>query len=193
MNPEPVEQPQVKAAESIGDAANAAAAIDGSGKPEFRLQNGVVLELKPVPPIAIREAALQKPPPQVPTVFIEDKGREEQNPNDPDYHKAMQQYAFDQLYRITDVLLLLGTGIVSIPDDVFPVESDEWVEQLAALAIDVPPFNNKYARYLSWLRLYAICSEYEVGYILGNVTAMSGVTEVEVQRAAASFRDRARR
>lgn len=181
---------QISEAPSIEAAANVAASIDGSGRPTITLGNGVILELKPVPPIAIREAAMQSSPPVVPRVFIEDKGREEENPNDPGYLRALQRYAFEQLYRATDVIMLMGTGLKYCPPTVFNIDSDEWVEQLQALSIEIPPFTNKYARYLAWLRLYAITSELEVGFILGKVTALSGVTELEVQRAAASFRNR---
>lgn len=181
------------AVDSIRDAANVVSGIEGGGRIRFRLSIGALLEFKSVPPIAIREAALSIRPPSVPTVFMEDKGREEENPNDPDYIRAMQKYAFEQLYRVSDVLMLLGTSIVRpLPDDVIPPESDEWMEPLEAIGIPLPEKTreNKHIRYLSWLRLYAIRTEMEAGYIMGRITAMSGVTEVEVQRAAAAFRDR---
>lgn len=187
------EMTHIPEAPAIEDAATVASSIAGSGENLFELQNGVVLELKPVPPIAIREAAIKHPPPKVPVVFIEDKGREEENPNDPAYMREVQRYVLEQLYRVTDVIMLLGTSIRHVPEGVQRPEDEEWVSMLEALAIDLPPFNNKYARYLSWLRLYAITSEIESGYILGRVTALSGVTEVEVQRAAAAFRDRSGR
>ena len=47
---------------------------------------------------------------------------------------------------------------------------------------------NKYQGYLAWLRLYACVAESDVVRILRNVTGLSGVTEEEVQRAAAAFR-----
>lgn len=178
---------------SIADVAAVASALDGSGRNGFRLSIGAILRFKSVPPIALREAALQVKPPPVPVVFMEDKGRKEENPNDPDYLRAMQLYALEQLYRVGDILMLLGTELVTpVPDGVTPPESDDWIEPLEALGLPLPARlrENKHVRYLTWLRLYAMRNEQEIGYIMGRIVSLSGVQEVEVQRAAAAFRDR---
>lgn len=184
---------RISAVQSIEDAVSAASSLDGSGRIGFTLSTGVVLRLKSVPPLAIREASLSIRPPAIPTVYMEDKGREEENANDPDYLQAMNRYALEQLFRVSDVLMLLGTSIVGeVPEGVFGPDSDEWMEPLEALGIALPENvrTNKHVRYLAWLRLYAVRSEQEVAYLMGRIASLSGVTEVEVQRAAAAFRDR---
>ena len=50
----------------------------------FRLSSGVVLKIKPVPPLLIRQAVAKIKRPKPPVIFLEDKGVEEENPDDPE-------------------------------------------------------------------------------------------------------------
>jgi hypothetical protein len=174
------------ATEVIAEAAQVASSLNGGRGGTVRLGNGVVLKLRPVAPLAIREAAIRGNPPQIPIVHLADKDRDEPNPNDPDYLRANQEYAARQLFQVSDVLMLMGSEFVSAPDDVFPPTSDEWADMLRSTGMEIDT-SNKYTRYLSWLRLYALTSEGELSQVLAGVVRLSGVTEVEVQRAAAAF------
>lgn len=151
------------------------------------LRNGVVLKLHPVPPLAIREAALLVPPPQVPVWISPDKDREEPNPNDPDYLAALEKHKHEQAFRVSDTIHLLGTSVESIPDGIDPPESDVWISKLEAIGIKVDR-ENEHKRYLSWLRLYAYTSQADISMVTAFATRLSGTTEEEVQRAAAAFR-----
>src|SRR5437016_985353 len=51
----------------------------------FYAKNGLVLRLKRVSRLVIVEAGRKIPVPRPPTMYIEEKGREEENPDDPDY------------------------------------------------------------------------------------------------------------
>lgn len=170
------------------EAAQAASSVT-SGTNEYTLSSGVIVRLKPVPPLAMREAAIQAVPPRPPMVHIEDRDQDIENPNDPDYLKALEEYQTKQLYLVSDVMMMLGVDIIHVPEDVFPVESEEWSEMLAAVGIAIPEqaVSNKYARRLTWMRLYAARSETDIATILARIIALSGVTELEVQRAAAAF------
>ena len=180
--------PGLSAVEAITQAAQVAAQLTARAvSPTLTLTNGIVLNCRAVPPLAIREAQISQPAPRPPVLMNEAKGREEENPNDPDYIAAVQVHAAHQLSRVSDTMMLLGTAVASLPEWAAAPESDEWIEPLEALGIVINR-ENKYQRYLAWLRLYACVAESDVVRILRNVTGLSGVTEEEVQRAAAAFR-----
>lgn len=172
-------------------AAAAAAAERAEAPPElYTLSSGAVLRFKPVPPLAIREASLSVPLPAVPMVKLEDREELEPNPNDPDYLEAIAEREAKQFYVIGELLMMVGTEIASLPDNVEPIESDEWLEPFTlglGMKIDV---SNKYKRKLAWLRLYAIRTETEVTEVMFGITRITGTLELEVQRAAAAFRSR---
>lgn len=180
--------PPLRVVDVTREAAQAASSVT-SMLNEYTLSSGVVVRIKPVPPLAMREAAIQTQPPRPPMVHIEDRDQEIENPSDPDYLKALEEHQMKQLYLVSDVMMMLGVDIIHVPDDVFPVESEEWSEMLTAVGIPIPEqsVTNKYARRLTWMRLYAARSESDIAAILTRVIALSGVTELEVQRAAAAF------
>src|SRR3990167_1584507 len=94
----------------------------------FTASNGVVLKLHKVPRMIIAEAGRAMKYPKPPVVFIEDKGREEENPNDPDYIEQVSDINWRRGKLAVDTHLALGTSIISIPQEVYPPESDEWHE-----------------------------------------------------------------
>ena len=59
---------------------------------EFVTKNGVILKLHKVKRALVKDAASTIDPPRVPTVYIEDKERMEENPNDPGYVAALRMY-----------------------------------------------------------------------------------------------------
>lgn len=176
------------AARLLSEAAEVVAAVvDGEEKDRVTLSNGIVLKLRPVPPLAIREIALRFAPPPVPVVWIGDKERSEPNPNDPDYLAAMTRYTNDQIYRVADVSISLGTAVESVPDYLERPEADGWIDELEAVGITVDR-ENRHKRYLAWLRYYAINSTADLTRVMRGVTLLAGVTEEEVQRAVRAFR-----
>lgn len=151
------------------------------------LSNGIVLKIKSVPPLLIRRALMQLRKPEPPTVFLEEKGRDEPNPNDPRYLDALDQWIEAQNTAALNVMLLCGTAVESVPDDVPAHTSDDWIEKLAALDITVN-VSNQAARYLTWLQTVA-CESSEDLQLLGSaVGRSSGLMEGDVNRAVDSFR-----
>lgn len=172
---------------SIESASKVAEILKNRWVDRAQLRNGIVLKLSPVPPLAIREAAILTPPPRVPMWISPDKEREEPNPNDPDYLAALDRYSAEQSFRVADTIHLLGTAIEHVPDGIDRPEDDGWIDRLDSLGIKVDR-DNPHKRYLSWLRLYAYSSKVDISMVTALTTRLSGVTEEEVQRAAASFR-----
>lgn len=156
-------------------------------KDGLTLSNGIVLRLKPVAPFAVRQAALGIPDPKVPRVFIEDKGREELNPNDPDYLAAVDDVRVERISAVTTLMFMAGTEVISVPDGTSGPEDDDWIDMLEAAGLTIDR-TNKYKRYYQWLAWYA-ASEVDISLIVAGVSAISGVREEDVQKAIAGFRD----
>lgn len=168
--------------------AAAQARRDGQQMPEtVELSNGIVFRVKPVPPLAIRQATMRVAKPQVPKVLIKEKDREEENPSDPTYLEEMEAYEEATSLAALDAVLLLGTKVESLPEGIFPDKEDEWVEDLRFLGIEFDTENPR-ARYLAWLRFYAIGSDEDLVRLLAGPMAMAGVKEGDVAEAVASFR-----
>lgn len=118
---------------------------------------------------------------------IEDKDRVEENPNDPDYIRALQVHSIRQLELAVDVLLLLGTTLLTRPDGEQGPEDSDWYERLTDLGLEVN-IENKSQRYLSWLRMYALARDDDMSEVVAAVISRAGVSEVAVADALLAFR-----
>lgn len=186
-------------------AVGAAEALSGAKRvDELRLGNGVLLRIKPVPPLAMRTAALAVPQPQPPRVWIATKGTDkndpndrgwEANPDDPDYRIAVQQWMTDSDEAALRVALILGTEIIEVPDGIVGPDSDDWIAQIdgvfAASGVTGPPLRREpeAARYLDWLRYYAIPSDEDLFLLTRVLLTTTVVTEEALRDALAAFRN----
>jgi hypothetical protein len=180
--------------ESIDVVARAVDRITRHGRfADFELSNGIILTLKPVPPFLLQAVMGEFKDPEVPVVFMQEKGRDEPNPNDPEYIKAMEEVSAKQDKAINDFLLSVGTDVKSIPEGYFPPESDEWIKQIE-FASEISGANiyvdkeNPIKRYLYWLRFYAIETGFDSAVINTIAYSLGGIREGEVQEVIDSFR-----
>lgn len=125
-------------------------------------------------------------------MFIEEKGREEENPNDPAYIDALAEYATAVTLAVSNVLLVLGTQLESVPEDMFRPEDSGFLELMQTLDFKVSADNSS-ARYLAWLQFYALVTDEDITKTIAGARAASGLTDEEVSAAAESFRDRKER
>lgn len=154
------------------------------------LSNGVVLKLKPVAPLAIREAALRVPRPKPPIVQIHQngvEGREEQNLSDPDYVAAVASFENEQQMAVANIMFLMGTEVISVPDGFPRPEDDGWIDDLEIVGVTVNR-ENKRARYLAWLKFNALVATDDIKNTSNGISEMSGTREAEVADAALAFR-----
>ncbi len=156
------------------------------------LSCGVVLRFKPVPSLAIREAAMRIEAPAVPVIHLEDKGRDEENPNDPAYLQAVAEFEAARAMVANDVILLLGTEVVSVPEGVAALQDQDWIQDLQLLGIEFDP-DHPGARKLAWLKFYVLRTDEDSVKALMGPMRSAGVGEADVAKATASFRDRAER
>ena len=160
------------------------------------LTNGIVLTLKLVAPLLISDAARRIPKPPVPTVYSEEKNRDEENPTHPDYLEALVMWRGERDEAGLSVALIMGSSVSSIPDGLHGPDSDEWIDEIEAsyAAIDMEPpkidRERPSSRYLSWLRLYALPTEEDIVRISRILTSSVAVSEEDVREAVDAFRSR---
>jgi hypothetical protein len=153
---------------------------------EIVLSTGIVLELRPVPPFAIRRASQSIERPEVPKAWIENKERWEENPNDPAYAEALEDYERLVYEATVNLAMIVGSHVASIPDGYYGPDDEQWIEELEAAGITVDG-SNPSRRKLSWLLYYAMATPDDITGITARVLDRAGLREVEVAMAIASF------
>lgn len=167
---------------------------DAQRPDRFVSSTGIVFKLKAVPPLLIMDAqrSLTEPtPPRLPN-FDKGEGADaplEENPNDPTYVRELNAYN-SQLGELSNAIFLTrGTELISVPEDVESVESEEWSDEVKEFAgLDVPKVGRR--RYYAWLKYVALTSLDDFQGLLTKLTSLGGITqESDVAEAEKSFRN----
>jgi len=167
----------------------AASAVEEVQDDTLTLQSGVVLRLKPISPGLLRRAAAKIPELEVPRVYLDEKQREEENPNDPRYLQALGERSEKQALAQMDVAILYGTTVESIPEGGLNSESD-WAQPfIEDEIISEDDLGSPRKRYLNWMLYYALRGSDEAR-LFARIIALCGLTEAEVAEVMASFRSR---
>ena len=119
------------------------------------------------------------PSPTVPMVFIEDKGREEENPNDPDYRAALAVWNANAVMRMFNALVVSCLTIKELNSAYDPYGED--FEDFL-VAVELEPVKGKLPRFLQWIQTYALIKE-ESRQLTEWMMALAGVTEEDVAEA----------
>lgn len=179
---------QTKRAVAAAEAQAAEAGRQNQSEEEITLQNGIVLKLKTVPAAMVRRVATKVEKPKIPRTDA-GKGREEENPTDPEYLDRMDEYHYVVGEATVNVILSMGVEVISVPENMSKIEDDDWTEALEFFEVDKDyDLSTKIGRKLAWLSYYAIAGEPEWLVVLGKISAMIGMTEAEVASAIESFR-----
>lgn len=152
------------------------------------LSTGVKLELFKPSLLAIREVERQvnanKPKP--PEIYLEDKERSEENPDDPDYINELNAWQADGTERQFSIALVTGSKINYVPNDIPGLDSEEWHGILSV--VNVPLGKSTQERYIQWTKYVAAPTAMDFGSILIRLLSLVGVREEEVAEAVESFR-----
>lgn len=160
---------------------------------EFTLSNGIILALKPVPPLLIQAISQEFEQPAPPKVWMEEKGRDEENPNDPEYAKLIEKLEEEQNQAVNDLLLGVGTSIKFVPEGFFRPEEDGWVQKVkfaASIAhkeLEIEEAD-EIKRYLCWLRFYAFETSGDAALAVNLTLQLGGIREGEITEVLESFR-----
>lgn len=153
----------------------------------FKCKTGVVLKMRPIQRWILRERLSQIEEPQPPIVFIESKGRDEPNPADPDYVKAVNEFNAEITRTMANLVIALGTTLKTTPKDMPGPDDEEWIEQFEAAGFTIEQAKTK--RYVQWVKLVAFDGSLEeVGKILATSGRQLGATEEDVASMEESFR-----
>ncbi len=169
--------------------------MDKRGDGLIRLSTGVVLKPRRIPNLMFAEVVRFFKRPKVPVVYIEDIGREEENPNDPAYQEAVAAYTNELSMAIVDLMIVSGTEINSVPKGFPKPEDDSWYEEFDAV-FSMFGHNDTLTtkkRYLKWVKFCAAPTEQDIASIMEGVGRLSGVSEEDVSDAITRFRDSSER
>lgn len=167
---------------------------NGHGEPGIiALSTGVRLRIKKFPKILIADVLMVVDEefggvPKVPVVMIADKGRAEENPDDPDYQDALKLYEARQATAINDTMIMRGTELLYKPKS-FPGPDDaEWIETEKALRMK--GLDNRFVRYLMWVKHVAASEDSDVVKIIQEVGSLIGINEKDVNEAVKRVRSK---
>lgn len=96
-----------------------------SSDDEILVRHGVRGRLVPVSVGLVQDVLRKLEQPVVPTWQNPDKGREEENPNDPAYLRALDRYRTEQSAHTTEALLMFGIELLDPPP-----KDGEWLGRL---------------------------------------------------------------
>lgn len=152
----------------------------------IELSTGVVLKSKPVSRNIFADILSEHVAPRIPSVYNSEKGREEDNPLDPDYLNDLRRYNTQLARAMSDALIVLGTEFESKPESLPSYDDETWLEEVSLLR--VYKTNSRKGRYLAWVKTVAISTDDDFAAISNSVKRAMGVPEGDVSDAAKRFR-----
>jgi len=159
----------------------------GEGERTLTLSTGVVLKLNQVPSVLLADVVSARTAlrPSPPVMYIEALDRTEENPSDPDYKKALDEWFASAMLDVNNAFILRGTEVEKVPKGLAGVDD---VDFLAEMKILGRPVSNKRERYLAWIKYVAAPEQEDVSAIIREVGRLSSVGETDVAEAIDGFR-----
>jgi hypothetical protein len=180
--------------EALQAAANAMLRRTGVNRAELTLSNGIVLTFRPVTPsliTAVREE-LESRYPAAPVTYLEAKGRDEPNPNDPAYQNELRRLMARTERVLNDLVVAAGVEIKSVPEGYFNLEDPGWLEDPRIVVACASGYSfdrdDAIQRKVTWLRYYAVETWLDDRLFNRVPIELAGITEAEVQSAVDAFR-----
>jgi len=157
---------------------------------EITVSTGVVFKVKKAPSLAFQTIVsnLKQNEPKVPIWENPDKGRKEENPNDPDYIKAITEYNNKTNLALLDAAIVLCTEIKSIPEGFEKPEDQTWFEDLVIIGITIEQLGAKKKRYLAWVKYHAAPMDEDIVLINKEIARLNGVSEGDVTAVMAAYK-----
>ena len=152
------------------------------------LSTGVVLHIRPIAPRIILQVLEKFKAPQVPVVYDKEKERSIENPQSPEYLKAMQKFQEEQGFAMLDACIALGTELHDMGDSgLSPIEQTDWIDELEAAGLTFATDRPR-IRYTMWIKAVVATREEDLLTIVRDGLLRSGVTQEDVSSALSSFR-----
>lgn len=168
---------------------------------EVEVSTGVIFGVKEVPQYIMTDIRREFKEPDVPTWYNKDTGRKEPNPDDPEYKRRYNDYIIGMSMAVIDVMILMGTYVVSIPKNIPAPDSDAWKSELAAILRargwgreEIAELSSE-ERYVFWVKYRGAPSgevageDTDINKLTLAIGRLSGVAEEDVRDATENFRD----
>lgn len=154
----------------------------------IHLSTGVVLETQPIPRLFTKNiyTKYESIKPKVPKFYNEQKNREEENPADGDYIDALEAWGMQFMFDLTELAIMRGTKIHTLPKDIEGPYGEYWVEETEHFGIKIP--NAPKLRYLYWIQHVAAPLDEDAIAIGKKVRPLLGITEEAVEQEMRKFR-----
>ena len=152
----------------------------------LELSTGVKLRLKKPSPMLVKEATqgLMREEQKPPKVFIQEKEREEPNPNDPGYIADHNVWLAEVGVRSLKALIPTGTALIEKPDDIVGPDDEDFVDLMEAMG--QVPATGKYSRYVQWVMSVA-CSGPDLEILSVRLMRLAGIPEEDVSDVLGTF------
>ncbi|KKM25078.1 hypothetical protein LCGC14_1598620 [marine sediment metagenome] len=152
----------------------------------LELSTGVKLQLHHPSSMLVKEAtqALMKEEPRAPKVFIQEKEREEENPNDPTFIAEHNLWLAEVGIRALRALIPTGTSLLSKPDDVVGPEDEDFTDLMESMGQQ--PGTGKYSRYVQWV-ISVACGAADLEILSVRLMRLAGVPEEDVSSVLEGF------
>lgn len=162
-------------------------------KEEITVSTGVKFGIRDVPIMPFRQLQkrLERGRPHVPVTYIEDKDRSEENPEDPDYLEALDDWNEDMELKLMDYVFMTGTEVLEVPEGVRPMTDETWADECRYLGEEIASEGG--VRYIQWLKYVACPNPDDIKAIVMPAVRSLGVTEEDVAESAAMFQNRKER
>lgn len=155
-----------------------------AASPEWQeLTTGIVGRIVPVGASLIDDVVASIADPKPPMFFNEDKGREEENPVDPDYLEALEAAQRQRAVAALETLLLFGLELEQLPPD------EQWLPKLRYMAkrghisLDNYDLDDPLEKELLYKKYVAVGTQ-----DLIEIGQHAGLNSRDVEEAARSFK-----
>jgi hypothetical protein len=147
------------------------------------LSTGVQVRLHAVSGSLVEDVKDAIPEPKVPVVYIEAKDREEENPSDPNYIKAMEEWQRKRGDAVLDALLTFGVELLDgVPEDGKWLKGLKLLERKKLLDLSGFDLEDEFDREYLFKRHVAVA-----GADLQYLAPLQSVRPEEVARARRTF------
>ena len=155
---------------------------EGSGDSDgvITLSTGARAKIHSVSASLVDQVSARVKDPEVPMWFNEKKDREEPNPSDPNYLRALDDVSRERGLAAMDALIMFGVELV----DPMP-EDDLWIRKLALVGIKIDP-EDELEKEFMYKKYIAVGAE-----DVTLVTDKSGMSAEAVAEADRTFRGKA--
>lgn len=166
-------------------AVNVAKGKSSEDKNIVLLTDGNRALLKPVSVALIEEVTNSIKPPEIPKWYNKDYERDEPNPNDPEYLRALGDYERAQGVATMDALVMFGVELIDgLPEDESWFKKLSWLAKRGSVDLSSYDLDDQIDREFVYKRYVAVGAD-----LYNKLAGLSGVTKEEVEKAEATFQD----